>query len=379
MSGQNRSPNDPDSPAWPAGRERRRWPRQSANESANTEPPALRPLHFSTRGMEADSQFEAWRGFMAPLLDVSLPEAGPGAPGFVADHTAWNLGHMILVRQIAPAFRFSRLADKLRSSSIDHFCVSLPKSGRSWTEVSGRVAEGRPGCVEFRSLSQPFRGRSTESDSVLLYLPRDLFPAAVRMEARNNVVVSGNLAGLLLDYVASIEAKLGMLTASDLPLIVQTIRDMLTTALQVVEHGMIDVNGPDAAVMERARAYVVRNLGSVDLSPDAICRAIGVSRSRLYKLFSASGGVLHYIQKRRLLTAHAMLTDRQSDRRIQDIAEAVGFSSAANFSRSFKQEFGYSPREARDAVMPGLGAVASPSSDAQAEETFDSWLRTLGR
>ena len=76
-------------------------------------------------------------------------------------------------------------------------------------------------------------------------------------------------------------------------------------------------------------------------------RELGISRSRLYRLFEPYGGVVHYIQHRRLLDAHAVLADPDDHRRILDIAEEHGFTDGAEFSRAFKREFGYSPSDVR--------------------------------
>ena len=130
-------------------------------------------------------------------------------------------------------------------------------------------------------------------------------------------------------------------------------------------------------VTERVRRFVENNLASSDLTVEQICRQVGTSRTRLYQIFEQEGGVHHYMQRRRLLSAHAALSDPSNRQQIVDIAFAVGFSSAAHFSRAFSKEFGYSPREARNLTTPHYrGQAASPAS-ADGAPSFDEWLRTL--
>ncbi len=371
--------DDIDSAARPSDKERRRRPRPPPDEPAPPGPPALEPLYFSTRDLAIESQLAAWQAHVAPLVDVRLPNETSVDEGFSADHTAWNLGSMLIVQQHAPAHSYSRSARKLRSSPIDHWVIVLPRTGRAWTEVNDRVAESQPGKVEFRSLGHPFRGRATESESVMLYMPRDLFTeAAATLDAKNNSVLLGNSANLLTDYINGIEARLRTLTAEDLPTVIQATRDMILAGLspsagRAVEQQM------NVALMERARRYVQRNLNSSALTPDALCRELGVSRTRLYQLFEPSGGVFHYIQKRRLLSAHAALSDPANRQRIIDIAESAGFSSAANFSRAFSSEFGYSPREARNVATPArLGHAVSSLGEQDKNRSFEEWLKMLG-
>ena len=362
--------------------DRRRWPRdgQPHNEAAPPLVPALEPLSFSTLELPPEDQFAAWQAHMAPLVEVKLPDDKSPDDGFPADHTVWNLGGMLIAQQRAAAHSYVRSAAKLRSSSIDHWNIVLPHTGQSWTEVDRRVAESQPGKLEIRSLGYPFRGRATESESILLYLPRDLFAdATATLDAKNNSILSGNFANLMVGYVNSIEARLGSLTADDLPRIVHATRSMIIACLgPPAEHAAAAEQLASVALMERARRYVHHNLDAARLTPDSMCRALGVSRSRLYQLFEPSGGVLHYIQSRRLLAAHIALSDPGDSRRIVEIAEAFGFSSAANFSRAFSKEFGYSPREGRSTVVfPRPAHSVSPAEHAKAP-SFEGWLKALG-
>lgn len=361
-------------------RERRRWPRDDRQQTASPGPPALEPLVFSTRELEPRQQFAAWQAHVAALVDVKLPDNKSIDDGFPADHTAWNLGRMLIVQQTVPGHSYVRSAAKLRSSSIDHWNVVLPRTGRAWTEVDGRVVEAPPGGVQIRSLGYPFRGRATDSESLCLYLPRDLFSdATAPFDAKNNSVLSENFANLLISYVNGIEARLRNLAADDLPRVVQASRDIIIAGLSSpAEHDAAFEHLTGVALMERARRYIQTHLDAPDLTPDVMCRALGVSRSRLYQLFEPSGGVAHYIQRRRLLAAHAALSDPVDIRRIIDIAEAVGFNSSANFSRAFSKEFGYSPREARNAEAWLRPVHSNSLAEHEKAGSFEDWLKALG-
>lgn len=359
--------------------ERRRWPRQSdvQETSRSSAPPALTPLRFSTRELTPAEQFHAWRAHMAPLVEVTLPDDKTLDDGFLASQTAWYLGNLLIVQQRVPAHSYTRSRAMLRLSPIDHWYVELPRSGRAWTEVDRRVAESGPDKLAFRSLGYPYRGRTTDSDAILLVMPYDLLADdAGLLEAANNSTLSGNLATLLVNYVHGIESNLSRLTAEELPRIVHTIRDMVVACVSSV--APVTATLPNMGMMERAHRYIHSNLRSDALTPDSICRALGISRTRLYQLFGASGGVLNYIRKRRLLAAYADLSDPTNNRPISEIAEAAGFDLAANFTRAFSHEFGLSPREIRKA-----GAAERPVPPAAPPErrgggTFGDWLNALG-
>ena len=362
--------------------ERRRWPRYPPSEdgAAVTALSVLQPLEFSTRGLDPVNQFRDWQLHVSAILDVSLPEGVAAIDGFPADHTAWNLGSMLVVRQNVPAHGFERTSAMLRSSSIDHWQVVIMRRGRSWTEIDGRVAANQPGEVQFGSLGNPCSGRATSSESLILYLPRDLFAQSLAsIDAMNNAVLSGSAAMLLIAYLDAVEVRLPRLTERDLPPIINATRDMIIACHDPSTGGHVTSDGiANLALMERARRYVQSNLGAEELSLGDMARELGVSRTRLYQLFEYSGGVLHYIQKRRLLTAHVALGNLADTRRISEIAEAVGFFSPANFSRSFSKEFGYSPREARNAVVSNRRSRPAARAASEDAPSFDGWLEKLG-
>lgn len=376
-------PDDPlaEEPAKQPHPERRRWPRQSDVQatSRSAAPPALTPLFFSTRELAPAEQFQAWRAHMAPLVEVTLPDNKSLDDGFLADQTAWHLGNLLIVQQRASAHSYARSRAMLRLSPIDHWYVELLRSGRAWTEVDRRVAESGPDKFAFRSLGYPYRGRATDSEAVLLFMPYDLLADnAGILEAANNSTLSSNLAKLLVNFVHGVESSLDSLAAEELPRLVHTIRDMVVACVSSSVAPATTATLPNMSVMERAHRYIHSNLYADDLTPDTVCRALGISRTRLYQLFGASGGVLNYIRKRRLLAAYADLSDPTNSRPISEIAEAAGFDLAANFTRAFSHEFGFSPREIRKAAAAEhpVSPVAPP--ERRRGGTFGDWLNTLG-
>jgi AraC-like DNA-binding protein len=81
---------------------------------------------------------------------------------------------------------------------------------------------------------------------------------------------------------------------------------------------------------------------------DEICKAIGISRIQLYRKVKALLGcnVNDYILSVRLHKAKYLLNETEMS--IAEIADKVGFSSAAYFSTVFKSKFIVTPSEFRD-------------------------------
>lgn len=95
--------------------------------------------------------------------------------------------------------------------------------------------------------------------------------------------------------------------------------------------------------------YIPRHLED-DLSLAALAEEAGFSHFHFHRIFAGVvGEPLHAFVRRMRLERAALDLGRQPDRSITDIALDCGFSSSANFSRAFKEAFGLSAREFRQA------------------------------
>ncbi|PKA45361.1 AraC family transcriptional regulator [Rhizobium sullae] len=375
------SDNDDDRHSEPDFVERRRWPRVSQDPPGehDVKKTVLVPLVFETESLPPYQQFPAWQEHMAVLSDTRLPDNVHPDDGFVARQAVWNLGGMLLLQQTIPAFSYERSPDTVRFSPIDHWQITFLRAGRTWTGNAGRVVQNEPGMIEVRSLGHPFSGRALATDSVSLIVPVDLFADRGGLTtASNNVVLGGHRAKLLIDHLSSVETNLDRFTHDDLQGVKDRLREMVfDTITPLVDRDGGNDQISQIGLMTRARRFILSNLALPHLTPDALGRELAISRTRLYELFETSGGVANYIRRRRLSAAHAMLADPSDTRKIAEVGLAIGFDSAANFSRAFTQQFGYSPsnihkRTSGDHTRPDW------QTDKKPKVTFESLLRTLG-
>ena len=94
------------------------------------------------------------------------------------------------------------------------------------------------------------------------------------------------------------------------------------------------------------RNYILEHLGDMALGGlDGLARRFYLSRQTLAKKFKAYTGktIPQFISDERLEWAKKLLDKK--DMPVFEIAWTVGFSDTANFIRSFKRKFGYSPRK----------------------------------
>ncbi len=94
----------------------------------------------------------------------------------------------------------------------------------------------------------------------------------------------------------------------------------------------------------RATQWIERHYADERISPQAIAAACGISVSYLHKFYRGTGrSVMEHVRDVRLDAAHAHLKQSRPTTTISEIAYSVGYRSLSDFSRAYKQRFGYSP------------------------------------
>lgn len=307
------------------------------------------PQTFDTRHLAREHQFDAWRALQSSVIDASLtPEA---RTGFVFEQQVWDLGKLAFAAARMPGPLVPRSWKHLSKDPLDHWCLVLPESGLK----SAQVGDGGRREVHFRSLGRPFEGAAADASVTTLFIPRDFFrPIAGILDAHPGTLSPDGLGGLLADFLISLERRLPAIATSELPNLLETMRAMIAACFAPNPDRLAEAHVAIAStVLERARQAIHRQLYSPSLSPDSLCRQLGISRSKLYLLFEPLRGVGRYIQRQRLLAAHRELSDLASTRNIAELAEQLCFSDAATFSRAFRNEFGCAPSDIRAAARMG--------------------------
>jgi len=105
----------------------------------------------------------------------------------------------------------------------------------------------------------------------------------------------------------------------------------------------------DDATLDALQAFIERHLADPELTPELLCRKFHCSRATLYRLFAPLGGVAQFIRRARLQRAYDELMLADERETIINVALRWGFGSLNNFGRLFRETFGVTPREVREA------------------------------
>lgn len=302
--------------------------------------------------------------------DVTLP-AGQHEADFAVSSDSWLLGDVVVTRGRLTPVELSRSADRIAADGRDTFTFGLVTRGHLDGDFDGRPCDLRPGQVCVIDFSRRWRARSSPAEFILLAVPRAALTAlAPHVRDLHGRLLDGATARILAEHFVALVRHLPEARAADVPIIQRTTLRMIAESLDTLAPD--DLNARDAPqdrLVDRVRRHVEDGLGSADLSPTAICRALGVSRPTLYRAFKGSGGIVRYVQRRRLEAVHVLLSDADETRSLAALAEDFGFSSHAHFSTAFRRRFGYAPRDLR---MGG-----GSSSTGGAALLFQTWMLEL--
>src|SRR5262245_49617826 len=99
----------------------------------------MTPDTFTTESLRPRDQFDAWREWYQPVLDVKSKHPVEG--GFPAEVRLWNLGGVAMSRTSAPPVDVSRTKVHLRRDAVDHWVISYCARGAHSATTAGASLE----------------------------------------------------------------------------------------------------------------------------------------------------------------------------------------------------------------------------------------------
>lgn len=224
--------------------------------------------------------------------------------------------------------------DDLLSYDPSHYLISaldLP--------LSGQIMDAGAG--------QPYVAVSLDLDPALLADVASRMPPARDANQRGVGIAINPMTAPLCDTLLRLLSLLD--TPSDIPVLAPIAeRELLYRLLQGPQGRLLrQIAQPEGALARIRRAVEwIRDNHSIRLRIEAICDASGMSRASLHRHFLAITGLspLQYQKQLRLQEARQLLL--AGDHSASDVAFAVGYESASQFSREYVRQFGAPP--ARD-------------------------------
>ena len=308
---------------------------QVAKPDSSGEMLAVNPWHID-RTVEAYREGCSSAFVMTPLSSESCAET------FRID--AWFTEKCVFMQNRTGAFTFWRTKAQLESAG--HLVVVLRHLSGSTRAISGsEIIHRAPGEFCFMDQSIPIEAVQESGEFQTIYLDKRLLEYDPSIHPRFRRIDPKSTIGACIDSVWN--ALFNDLWMNG-KLVSEPAIDQLISCIKIA----IGVHAEREDVRVHARRalhavicrYIETNLGDMELSPNSILRAFGLSRASLFRMFEPDGGVRTYIRNRRLSRALIDIAHNPTERgEVRKAADRWGFSSPPNFNRSVRTEFGQTP------------------------------------
>ncbi|MEV0952388.1 helix-turn-helix domain-containing protein [Promicromonospora sp. NPDC050249] len=324
---------------------------------------------FSTRGLPATRRIELWERHNAHAL-VALQARMLDESALEAAEANLQLDRLHLAHVAANPHAVERTARTVRARPTESVALYFTLAGEATFADDDGTRTLRPGQLLVCDADRPFlRGFAHGLEELAVKVPYDVLrsvgattPRAARViDFRRGVGPGGRSAQARGKdtYAAALAALVARAVGAQGDGSVN--EDALLELVAAVLTEPDAADPPPAtrtpttgAHFAAAEQYVRQWLRDPTLSARRIADAIGLSERQLSRVFAECGtSVPRFVARRRVELAGRMLRmPSYAEQTVEAIGLRCGFSSAAQFSRVFREQSGMSPSEARRSTGP---------------------------
>lgn len=303
----------------------------------------MEKLTFDSRGLSTSDGFDAYDALYRLGTDVTC------VPGnFRATVSARRYSQLLVFNRNLSGLRHERTPKRVVSDGFNHATVQLVLAGRLGFATGEERKWVGPGEMAVFDTRRPLHTRTDCARFITVSVARDLFeealPPAVDFHGR---IFAHGVAPVVRDTIRLLAGCDGAPDPAAAEVAASIVGAMIGAMLGMGASPS-RATATNAIKFRRAERFIRANIANVDLSAELIADRIGVSRSVLYRMFEAEGGVARSIKRERLLAVRKALSSPVSPCSISRVAKRCGFANEAHFCRSFREEFGTTPTSYRD-------------------------------
>jgi AraC-like DNA-binding protein len=265
-----------------------------------------------------------------------------------------DLGDLTVCKGRTTSYRVERTPALARDAMEPCIFVNVQVSGSGMVVQDGRHAVQHPGDLVIYDSTAPYTllndtgmtGEFFRIPHSALALPRNM----IRRACAASLSPGHPVTSLTYDYLRRLADDPALVTAPNADLVghpsIELIRAVIATHLRADDLAAT----PLAATLQmRILEYARANLHDPQLCGEQIAAAHYISVRYLYKVLAESGiSLADWIRTRRLEAVRQALARATPATTIAAVARRHGFSDMSSFSRTFRAEFGVTPREWRD-------------------------------
>ncbi|MNK91225.1 Transcriptional activator NphR [compost metagenome] len=248
---------------------------------------------------------------------------------------------------------YSRSKAQVSEDSEACYLVTVPRRAEVHFEQDGRELHCQPGGFIFERGDAPYRFHyASDNDLWVFKLPERALHGQLRGAERYTRFCFNAQRGLGRIFVDQLAMCAARFDECDLParhMLLEQAQSTLLMALRQDDRVLNSESSSLAALhLQRIEDYVEKHLSSLNLTPQVIADACGLSVRYVHKLFTTTPFSLsEWIRLQRLEVIHRRLRDPHCHLSIGELAMHWGFSDQAQFTRSFRQHFDCTASEVR--------------------------------
>lgn len=266
-----------------------------------------------------------------------------------------SIGPLRASRVVTTSHRAVRTRKQVSADRRAVVLVNLVASGNMWVQQDGREAELRRGEFAIHDSTRPYALMFDAPCTQLIFqIPRELIAARLGESGRYTAIPvpgSDGVGRVASRFLADTVGACGNVHCEEMARLALMALDLLAMALmsRVSRDGATDVASMRSALLYRAKACIAAHLQE-PLSLPRIAGELGISTRHLCRAFADEDTTPgRYILEQRLEASRRALRYGPANQRISEIAYAHGFASGAHFCHRFRERFGVSPTEYRNA------------------------------
>jgi len=337
------------------------------------------PYKFSISDYSVADRLDAWRA-QHKLADFSVSQ--PIDQSMDYQFVGYKLGKVSIGQwtystkstAVEPlVYTLKRTESIIRKDGLDNYSFNFRFSGAINGEINGQRIQVFPTELVVVDQARPYHREIEAGNAITLLVSRDMLPYV--SSSIHGTIFRNGISQLLAEYLCRLLRRMDELSSSEIVYIEQAIFNLLAAMLMPVTENLSNAKDEiQSSLYIKVKQHINQYFESPELSPEQICKVVGISRSSLYRLFEKDGGVASYIRQRRLLAIRSALASPIGPRsRISDLAYQYGFNSNTQLSRAFKQYFGHAPRETCE--INAAESLASIGVATLAENAdYNGWL-----
>jgi len=299
---------------------------------------------ITTSALDPPEGTELWRKVTRPISDTTPLHANDQMTGSIK---ATVLSSSIVAKLTSNSQLFSRNGRTISRYELDDYFIQLMLSGSRFGEFGNSRLSINVGDIYIEDLSQPYTIETHGSTVLSISAPRQQVEKLLGHKKLHGALLKygSPIVKLLTDYLLGLYALSPKLEGDE----ALEARDAVIILLSGALAGMnIAAQQPLAVTQmllyDRILDYISQNLHISALSPELLMEQFGISRSNLYKIFEADGGIAKIIRDKRLdLARKRLLLPESKTLSIKTLAFECGFTSSEHFIRLFKKHYGITP------------------------------------